>query len=67
MHDMFSKVDANVAWYNYYIPPPVYKSHLQLNAEPHSYLHVHVCGNALHIGTQCLICMSNSAQESPTV
>ena len=28
---------------------------------------VHVCGNALHIGTQCLICMSNYAQESPTV
>ena len=33
----------------------VYKSHLQLNAEHTVIFIVHVCGNALYIGTQCLI------------
>ena len=61
MHDMFSKVDANVGWYNYYIPPPVYKSHLQLNAEPHSCVwecttHWHTVSDLLCTGvTYCII------------
>ena len=52
------------------VPPPlyvntVYKSYLQLNAVPHSYLHCACVWECT--STQCLICMSNYAQESPTV